>query len=299
MSQDIKNRKKILFVVNPFSGVGKQKSIEKYIEKALDHKLFDYAVKYTEAPHHATELTKNAIESKFDIVVAVGGDGTVNEVAQAIVGTDVILGIIPLGSGNGLARHLNISLIPQKAIQIISQLNVKIIDTVVANDQFFVNLAGVGFDAYVAEKFSQHRKRGFFKYLKITFWEYLHYQPTNFILIIDGKKITRKALFVSFANSDQFGNNTSIAPQARIDDGFMDVSIMKKVPLWKAGYTIALLFSKQINQSKYIETFRAREVRLIQEQKIIHLDGEPLEINESLLVKINPLSLSVLVPVAG
>lgn len=292
-------RKKILFIVNPFSGVGRHKSIENHIKKVLDTKLFDYTVKYTEAPHHATELTKNAIESKFDIVVAVGGDGTVNEVAKAIVGTDVILGIVPSGSGNGLARHLNISVFPEKAIQVINKLNVKKIDTALANEQFFVNLAGVGFDALVAKKFAGQRRRGFFKYFKIVLSEYLHYEPTKFTMIVDGQEIKRKALFISFANSDQFGYNTSIAPQAKIDDGFIDISIVKKIPLWKTLFTATLLFSKQINRSKYIEVLRAKEVEIIRKKKTIHLDGEPIKMSKNLVVKINPSSLSVLVPVAG
>lgn len=289
-------RKKILFIVNPFSGVGRHKSIENHIKKGLNTTLFDYTVKYTEAPQHATELTKNAIENKFEIVVAVGGDGTVNEVAQAIVGTDAILGIVPSGSGNGLARHLNISVNPKKAIQVINQLNVKKIDTALANEQFFVNLAGVGFDALVAKKFAGQRRRGFFKYFKIAVWEYLRYEPTKFTMIVDGQKIKRKALFISFANSDQFGYNTSIAPQAKIDDGFIDISIVKKIPLWKTLFTATLLFSKQINRSKYIEVLRAKEVEIIRKKKTIHLDGEPIKMGKNLVVKINPSSLSVLVP---
>lgn len=296
MSGNKEHRKKILFVVNPFSGVGRHKSIEKHIKKALDHRLFDYAVRYTEAPHHATELAQKAINEKFDIVVAVGGDGTVNEVSKALVGTDVILGIVPSGSGNGLARHLNISVNPKKAIQVINQLNVKKIDTALANEQFFVNLAGVGFDALVAKKFAGQRRRGFFKYFKIAVWEYLRYHPTNFTLIVDGETIKREALFISFANSDQFGYNTSIAPQAMIDDGFIDMSIVKKIPLWKTFFTATLLYSKQINRSKYVEVLRAKKVEVIQEQTLIHLDGEPIKMGKNLVVKINPSSLSVLVP---
>jgi YegS/Rv2252/BmrU family lipid kinase len=292
-------RKKILFIVNPFSGVGRHKSIEKHIKKALDHRLFDYTVKYTEAPHHATELTQNAINHKFDIVVAVGGDGTVNEVAKAIVGTDVILGIIPSGSGNGLARHLNISVFPEKAIRVINNQNVKKIDTAQANEQFFVNLAGVGFDALVAKKFAGQQRRGFFKYFKIAVQEYLRYEPTKFTMIVDGQKIKRKALFISFANSDQFGYNTSIAPQAKIDDGFIDISIVKKIPLWKTLFTATLLYSKQINRSKYIEVLRAKEVQIIRKKKTIHLDGEPIKLSKNLIVKVNPSSLSVLVPITA
>lgn len=287
---------RILFIVNPFSGVGHKKSIEEHLKKTLDATKFRFDLKYTEGPHHATQLSSEGLKNGYKIIVAVGGDGTVNEVGRPLVGSDAILGIIPSGSGNGLARHLHIPMITDHAIAVINRMNVRKIDTVIANDQFFLSIAGVGFDAFVAKKFARQRRRGFFKYAQIAIWEYFGYRPQKFSLVVDGKKIKRKALFISLANSDQFGYNTSIAPQARIDDGMIDICIMKKIPLWKTIFLAPLLFMRKIDRSPYVEIIRAREVDLKQKKKHINLDGESVKLSKRLHIKVVPRSLSVLVP---
>ncbi len=292
----IQNKIKALFIVNPFSGVGRQKGIEKYLAKKLDNSKFDFSLVYTERPRHATELCEKAIKNDFNLIVAVGGDGTVNEVARALVGTNIPLGLIPSGSGNGLARHLKIPINPNKAIGILNKFNSKKIDTVEVNDRFFVSIAGVGFDAFVAKKFSGQKRRGFFKYAQIAISEYFRYQPKKFILTIDGEKLERKALFISIANSDQFGYNTSISPKAKIDDGLMDICIMKKIPMWKTIFLTPLLFSRKIDRSSYLEIIRARQVDILQKKKRINLDGESVKMSKSLHFKVKPKSLTVVVP---
>lgn len=290
------NKLKIIFIVNPFSGIGRQKGIELQIEKNLDVGKFAYKVVYTEAPNHARTLSEQAMMENFDVIVAVGGDGTVNEVAQPIVGTKTLLAIIPSGSGNGLARHLHIPIETEKAIQVINALNSKSIDTVEVNNQFFVSIAGVGFDAQVARKFAGQKRRGFFKYMQITFREYFRYRPKKFTMVVDGQKIVRRALFISFANSDQFGYNTSISPNARIDDGLIDICIMKKVPFWKILLVIPLLFTKKIDRSPYMEIIRAKMVDIKQKKKTINLDGEPVKMSRQLHIEVKPKSLWVIVP---
>lgn len=285
-----------IFIVNPFSGIGRQKAIERKLRQHLNHDLFQYRVLYTERPQHATELSAKAIREEMDLIVAVGGDGTVNETARPMVGSKIPLGIIPSGSGNGLARHLKIPVETHKAIQVLNGFSTKQIDTVEANDQFFLSIAGVGFDAFVAKKMSKEKKRGFLKYFQIAFFEYLHYRPKKFSMVVDGKRVKRKALFISFANSDQFGYNTSIAPHAQIDDGMIDICIMKKVPLWKTIFLAPLLFSKKIDRSPYVEIIRAREVDLRQKKKRINLDGESVKLNKRLHIKVVPQSLKVVVP---
>ncbi len=287
---------KVLFIVNPFSGVGRKKAIEGYLNRLLDSSRFDHRIEYTQHPHHATQLSEQALNDGFGVIVAVGGDGTVNEVARPLVGSDAILGLIPSGSGNGLARHLRIPMFADRAIQVINKMNVKRIDTVEANDQFFLSIAGVGFDAFVAKKFARQRRRGFFKYAQIAIREYFGYRPQEFRLVVDGQKIRRKALFISLANSDQFGYNTRIAPQARIDDGMIDICIMKKIPWWKTVFFAPLLFLKQIDRSPFVEIIRAREVDLKQENKYINLDGESVKMSKRLHIKVVPQSLNVLVP---
>jgi len=292
----VQNKIKALFIVNPFSGVGHHKDIERYVAKSLDHGKFDFSLIYTERPHHATEICEDARKNGYNLIVAVGGDGTVNEVARPLVGTNIPLGIIPSGSGNGLARHLKIPINPNKAIEVLNKFSQKKIDSVEVNDQFFVSIAGVGFDAFVAKKFSGQKRRGFLKYAQIALSEYFRYRPKKFILTIDGKKLEKRALFISIANSDQFGYNTSISPKAKIDDGLVDICIMKKIPMWKTFFLAPLLFSRKIDRSSYLEIIRASEVDILQKKKRINLDGESIKMGKSLHFKVMPKSLTVVAP---
>jgi len=290
-------KKKIIFIINPISGVGKQRLVETAIDKTLDKSIFDYDISYSNAPKHATELSKDAVDKNYDIVVAVGGDGSINEVAKGIIGSNCILGIIPVGSGNGLARHFNLPFDISQAIEVINQCNTIKIDTATINDQLFLSIAGVGFDALVANKFAKGKRRGFWSYFKITVREYPKYKPKKYSLTIDGKKMNRRALLVSFANSNQFGYNTSIAPMAIINDGFLDVCILRKVPIVKAPFIAHLLFSKRIDKTPYMEIIKAKEVKVIRKKNSkIHIDGDSLKLNKELNIKINPLSIKVIVP---
>lgn len=285
-----------LFIVNPFSGVGRGKAIERHLFQHFNHELFNYELVYTERPGHATELCEAAVEKGIQLVVAVGGDGTVNEVARPLVGQKVSLGIIPSGSGNGLARHLKIPMETNKAVQVLNTKKTRRIDTVEVNDMFFLSIAGVGFDAVVAHKIAGEKRRGFLGYFRIAIGEYIKYRPKMFTMVIDGKKVKRKALFISFANSDQFGYNTSIAPHAKIDDGMIDICIMKKVPLWKTIFMAPLLYLRKIDRSPYVEIMRAREVDLKQKNKRINLDGESVKMSNRLKIRVVPRSLEVVVP---
>ncbi len=291
------NKKKIQFIINPISGVGRHKLIEKYIDKKIDTTVFDYDISYTKQPFHGTQIAGESIKNNYEIIVAVGGDGSINEIAQKLIGSNTILGIIPTGSGNGLAHHLNISVNILHAIDVINNLKTIKIDTATINNNIFVSIAGVGFDAHVAKKFAKNKRRGFLTYFKIVTKEYQRYKPKNYELIIDGKKIKREALFISFANSDQFGYNTTIAPKAEIDDGLIDVCIVKKFPLVELPFIAHLLYWKQIDKSKYIEVIKAKKIKLTQENnQTINLDGEPVKLGKVLNININPLSLKIIIP---
>lgn len=291
------SKKKVLFIINPISGSGRQKTVERLIEEKLDQEKYIPSVQYTEKPQHATEISRQAAEAGTDIVVAVGGDGTVNEVAAGITGTDTALAILPSGSGNGLARHLGIPMRLKQAIGVINGGRIVPIDTATINGEIFVNLAGIGFDASVAKKFANAGKRGFSTYFRITARSYRQYQPKQYRLEIDGKVMRRRALLISFANSSQFGNNTSIDPAASIDDGFIDVCIVGKMPFWKLVLAAPLLFMKRFDRTRYIEIIRAKEVVVKRKKgKNIHLDGDPKRMGKELTVRINPLSLKVVVP---
>ncbi len=286
--------KKVLFIINPVSGVGRQKKVEKHLSKYDD--FFVYDIKYTKAPKHAIELSKNA-SSKYDIVIAVGGDGSVNEVGQGLINTNTALGIIPTGSGNGLARFLKLPLKIPQALDVIKKTNIKKIDTIIANNMFCLNITGIGFDALISHKFAKYGKRGFSSYLKIVISEYQKYKTQNYDIEIDGKKYTKNAFLISFANSSQFGNNAHISPMAIIDDGLIDISFLKKFP-YLAMFNIGIrLFAKNIHKSKYNEIIRAKQIEINGVNKLIgHIDGEPVDFGKNLKIKIIPKSLNVIVP---
>ena len=289
--------KKILFIVNPISGAGKNNPLEKYIEQRFGNPAFSYKIVQTERPGHATDLSKTAVAEGTDIIVAVGGDGTVNETARAIIGTECTLGIIPTGSGNGLARHLKLPFNVKKAIDNIGVGKFIKIDTATLDDKVFLSMAGVGYDAHVAKKFAKAGKRGFLTYFKIVSSDYKSYKPRKYKLILDGKTIKRTAFMVSFANSNQFGSNTSIDPNAKLDDGYIDVCIVRKVPMIRLPFVLPLLFIGKFDKTFYIEIIRAKTITIKRKKgKAIHLDGDPYDSGKQFEIKIHPLSLKIIVP---
>jgi len=288
-------KKTICFIVNPISGIGRQKVIEKLIDEQLDRTLFDYRIAYTKAARHAIELAREAAAANTDIVVAVGGDGSVNETAKGLVGTNSAMAIIPTGSGNGLARHLGIPLDLKKAMQLINAGKTTRIDSIQMNDETFVNVAGVGFDAHIGWEFARFGKRGFSSYIKVICREFPKYKAQDFELTIDGETLKKNAYLISFANGSQWGNNAWIAPTADISDGLMDIAILRDFKLLGGlgiGYR---LFKKTLHESSYLEIIKAKEVIVKQEGIIAHIDGEPIEIGSELRIKVNPLSLKVVV----
>lgn len=289
--------KNILFIINPISGTGKHKTVENIIHEELDKSKFNPRIVYTDGPFQATALCKEAVEQGIEVIVAVGGDGTVNEIGQALVGTNSSLGIIPTGSGNGLARHLKIPFNIKKAIRVINQYNLRKIDTATVNDKVFLSIAGIGYDAFVAKKFSKASKRGFFSYFRIVSGEYPSYKPRKYVLKVDGKTITRRALLIAFANSNQFGNNTSIDPKATIDDGYIDLCILRRIPLLLIPFFVPLLFTKMFHKTQYIEIIRAKEATITRKKgKTMHFDGDPITMGKKLEMKVNPLSLNIIIP---
>ena len=297
MNNSTSSGKRILFIVNPISGKQKQTGIRDVIEKWINREQYDHSIVITEKGGDATDFARQAVTDGIDIVVAVGGDGTVNEVGQALVNTPVAMGIIPSGSGNGLARHLKIPFNYKKAIQVINKGNIRKIDTATVNEKVFLSVAGIGYDAFVAKKFAKAPKRGFISYFRIVSSEYPGYKPKKYEIEIDGQKIIRRALLVTFANSNQFGNNTSIDPEASIDDGYIDVCIVRRIPLLLLPLYVPFLFTRTFHKTQYIEIFKAREVKILRKKgKTIHFDGDPFKMDKALEMKINPLSLKIIVP---
>jgi diacylglycerol kinase (ATP) len=289
------SKKKIRFIINPKSGIGKQKKIESLIEHHIDAALFDYEICYTKEKSHAIDLSREAAAMHYDAVVAVGGDGTINEVAQGLLHTESSLGVIPAGSGNGLARYMKIPLNTKKALDIINHYNVKTIDTGSINGRLFVSIAGVGFDSYVAERFSLSKNRGFWAYAKICFLEYIKYNPKRFRIYVNGKVIKKNAFMLSFANSDQFGFNARIAPNAIIDDGYLDLCIVRKPRIYYAAFIIPFIFLGLLHKTTFVKIIRTKEIKVVQlKNNIAHIDGDEINLGKLIEVKVIPKSLRII-----
>lgn len=289
-------KKRILFIINPISGTGKFQSVVRLINEHIQPDLLDYKIVFTKAPKHATELSRGAVNENYDMVVAVGGDGTVLEVGKGLVGTNTALGILARGSGNGFARNLKIPMEMEKALDVIAGCKTRKVDTVFINDEKYLGVAGVGFDALVAWEFSHYGKRGLQSYIKIVVREIAKYQPQVYDLIIDGKEYKRKAFFITFANSSHFGGNAVIAPNALINDGIIDVCLIDMFPLNKLPILAYMLFTNTLDQSRYVEFIRGKEIIVKQNEDYVQLDGDPYLLGKHLHLKINPMSLNVVVP---
>ncbi len=288
-------KKKILYIINPVSGTKNNINIENIIDNETDNNQFELSIKHTEYPGHGRELAKLAVESKFDVVVAVGGDGTVNEISSALINTDTIFGIVPKGSGNGLARFLKIPINKSKAVQLINQLNVFKMDSIRLNDFHYVNMAGIGFDAHIAHLFANYGKRGFKSYVELIFKEFKKFESKYYNLVVDGKTINEQAFLISFANSSQFGNEAHIAPLAEINDGLIDVCILNRFPKYKVIGIIYQLYTKRLLKSKYYRVYKAKQIELKSEHELKgHIDGDPVSFGKKLNIKILPQSLNVI-----
>ena len=266
------------------------------IEEYLDAAIFDASVVFTDGASHARQLTSEAVNNNYDLVVAVGGDGTVNEVASALVGTNTTFGIIPCGSGNGLSRFLNIPMDIKKAIKNLNTARFEIIDSARANGEPFFNMAGMGFDAHISEVFSHDKKRGFITYVKSSFREISNYKSQNYHIEIDGKVYEREAFMLSFANSSQYGNNAHISPHASVQDGLIDVCIIKAFPIWRLIEMGIRMLTKTVDKTGYVEIIRGKNIKVTRDNPgPMHLDGEPHIAGTSVEINVVPNSLKIIV----
>lgn len=292
------SKKEIVFVVNPISGTQNKKAILELIGTLLDKEQFTYQIATTNYSGHAAEIAKEAARLGKDIVVAIGGDGTVNEVARSLVHTNTALGIIPCGSGNGLARHLGIPIDPKDAIDILNQQKTKNIDYGKINGMPFFCTCGVGFDALVSHKFAEAGKRGLMTYLEKTLTEWIKYKPATYDIIIedDNKTIQHKALLIACANAAQYGNNAYIAPQASISDGYMDVTIMEPFTVFDAPQIAIQMFAKNLDKNSHIKTLRCKKLTIRrQEAGVVHFDGDPIMTGKDVSVEIIESGLKAII----
>ena len=294
-------KKKIVFIINPISGIHHSENIETMIQTYMDHDKFDVECIYTQYKGHGAEIAKAAVERKVEVVVAVGGDGTINEVASQLVNTPTIFAIIPHGSGNGLAYHLNLPIRNiKKIIRYINDLYVEAIDTCLVNGKPFFSIAGIGFDAKVAFDFNQDGHRGFVNYVKHIVANYLDYQSGNYVLTSNMQQVKEYAFFITFANSSQWGYNVKIAPMASMQDGKLDICICKRPHFMKMmAVDIPMLLSNQFNHSsliKYIQTERMTIESEKGSDMYLHIDGDAVGLVKRVELEVLPSSLKIVLP---
>ncbi len=288
--------KKAFFIINKFAGHRRKYTDEVYqMVSGLQKAGFEVEFAYTNHRGHASELAHQAAQRGFDLIVAVGGDGTVNETARSLAGSGVTLGIIPRGSGNGLARELGIPMSLQKSVESLLTGKPKIIDVCAVNEQLFLCTSGIGFDAQVADRMAKAHKRGFKRYVEFTIAESLAFKPFGIKMEVDGNLIEKKVFLVTFANARQFGNNAFIAPGADISDGLIDVVVVNPFPkIWLPVFGLGL-FAGYIPRLPFVEVYKAGRVVLHHaETGIYHFDGEPGKIEYPAEITVKPVKLSVL-----
>lgn len=290
-------KKKITFIINPKSGTQSKEQILKMLDERLDKEKYVSEAVYTQYAGHATVITAQKVDEGVHAVVAIGGDGTINEIARSLVHTETALGIIPCGSGNGLARHLQIPMDVKRAIDILNGDRVEVIDYGKINDLPFFCTCGVGFDAFVSLKFSQAGRRGPLTYIEKTLLESLKYQPETYEVEMDGTPSRHKAFLIACGNASQYGNNAYITPQATLDDGLLDVTILEPFTVLDVPSLSFQLFNKTIDQNSRIKTFRCRSLRIHRtEAGVAHYDGDPVMMDSCVDVQIMEKGLRVIVP---
>ncbi len=287
-------KKSITFIINPISGTQNKDHIPSLIDELLDKTRFDYDVRLTEYRGHAAELTRQCAAEGRDIVVAVGGDGTVNEVARSLTHTQTALGVIPCGSGNGLARHLCLPMDTAKALQIINHCQIEPFDYGVINDLPFFCTCGIGFDAFISLKFAEAGKRGPVTYVENVLKEGLKYRPETYEIVDDSGIHHHKAFLIACANASQYGNNAYIAPGATMRDGMMDVIIMEPFDALEAPQIAADLFMKTLGNNSKIKTFRTKSLHIHRHHPgAIHYDGDPIMTGTDIDVHIEHLGINI------
>ena len=289
-------KKKAVFIINLISGTSDKAAIPGLIDQYLDKTQFEYEIAVTQYAGHASEIAAKAKDDGVDVVVAIGGDGTVNEVARAIVHSDTALGIIPCGSGNGLARHLLLPLNVRKAIEVINRCEIRQLDYGIINDYPFFCTCGMGFDAFVSMKFAEAGKRGPITYVENVLREGLKYKPETYTIEDESGTLQYKAFLISCANASQYGNNAYIAPQASMSDGLMDVIIMEPFDVFEAPQISIEMFSKTLDKNSKIKTFRTRHLHIHRDKPgVIHYDGDPVMTGADIDIELKPKGINIIV----
>lgn len=288
-------KRKIRFIINPKSGIHAKHDIPNLIEKHLDHLQFEYDFIHTEYRKHAKSLAIEAAENGWDIVCAVGGDGSVHEVGTGLIHSSTALAILPAGSGNGLARHLHIPLDLAAAIQHLNSAQIQEMDTVLANDKPFLNIGGYGFDAHIAQEFDKVVHRGFWGYVKLILKEYFSYPCQTYEFTVNGATRNERLLLISIANATEFGNGFCLSPQSKINDGQLELCLLHPFAGWKAPRIIHRFFNGTVHKVKQMEIIPFQEMLLKLPLQRAHYDGEPFEVRPEISIQVRPKSLRIFV----
>lgn len=290
-------KKKVRFIINPMSGANRSEDKPKIIKENIDHNKFDCEFQLSKYQGHATELSSEAARLGYDVVVACGGDGTVNEVAKGIAHTETALGIIPGGSGNGFAMYIGMGRNTKKAVQLLNTAEEKAIDTCYINDTFFLNLAGVGFDALIAYKAENQDKRGFSMYLSLVMKEMIKFKAEEYEILFDGKRIQGAYTTIAVANAPMYGYNFTIAPQAELTDGLFDIVLLKEASVMRTILASWRMLNRTVDKSSLVEVHKAKAVTIISKKPYyFHIDGESYKFEDKLTFRMDPSSLKVLFP---
>lgn len=292
--------KNIAFIINPIAGTQKKQKLPKLITQTLDKNQWLPNIVFTEHAGHAEELAKQFAQMGFEAVVAVGGDGTVNEVARGLRDTQTAMGILPMGSGNGLARHLNIPMRLNRALEVFNRCEPIKIDYGLANGHVFVTTCGTGFDAMIAEQFAAAGKRGFKTYVQKIVEDLITYKPETYRIVESESEseldITTTAFLITFANANQWGNEAYIAPKASVQDGKMDICIMSSKAVFAVPSLAVGLFTKMLDKSLFMDGAKAKDVILYREKEgPFHIDGDPIQMEKDIHIQIVEEGLRVLV----
>lgn len=298
-------KRSILYLVNPIAGTRTKQGLESFLRQKSDAAGLEYSVVHSTRDMDAGTLRHWVEEQKATDLVVCGGDGTVNLAAKALQGSQINLGIIPVGSGNGLARCAGIPLKPTDAFEVLLKGHVQLTDAFTVNEHFSCMLSGIGLDAAVAERFAHSNRRGLYNYTKQTLIQFFKAHPYQFEIVLPEFSFFSDAFFISIANSNQFGNNMTIAPRASLSDGLLDLVIVQKMP--KAGIPLAILRQVRGNNQLHdlAQSVGKRNIIYLQTPTVtiknkylapLHIDGDPCDTAESLTVKIMPAAFRLLVP---
>lgn len=285
---------KALFIINERSGKKRTFDVARVIRES---RVFDAEVLGCGRKEDLDGMIDRAESDGFDVVYAVGGDGTVHETAKRLIGRKPALGIVPIGSGNGFARHIGLPLEPKASLESCRGGRVVTIDTAEVNGTPFLGVMGIGFDAVVADRFASSTVRGFETYVKEGLRAFAEFSAEDYVVTCDGAKETRRAFLIAIANASQYGNNARIAPLASLQDGLLDVVVIHDLNVLSAPILLARLFHGSLHHDSSVSMLQCAEVRITRPAAGPgHLDGEPVALPQELDVRIVPKSLRLLVP---